>query len=187
VDAFLKEGLINGLVAKPGWIRTEPSLLEHDPLAPDFALPAWLPIHVGDWSRIGVSQAGEDEYRGVLADTGLEPREIWRAKYHKPGVWDGAGAASAMEDYVAGLQRRAYANTLWATRFASEAEARAAAPKIAAAAKLKPEGAGWHGEQPPYGPEKNSPGPIRLWQRGDWLLMSTLPEAAGEILEREIH
>ena len=175
VNAFLKQNLINGVVAGAGWTRAEPNLLPRDPLPPDFTVPESLSAKAGDWTRIGFTQAGEDEYRGVLADTGIEPREIWRAKYFRPGVWDGAGAASAFVNYSAGLHRRATGNTVWAARFASEAEAQTAAPKIAAAAKLKKEGAIWKGAQPPFSTEKESPGTLSLWQRGEWALMRTLP------------
>ncbi len=173
-NAFLK-GVINGVIAAPGWTRPANSLLEQAPLAPDFALPQGLPQKLGDWQLIGVSQGGADEYRGVLGDTGVQPQEIWRAKYHKPGVWDGAGADNAIGAYFAGLQRRAYGNTLWMARFRDEAEAKVAMPKIAAAANLKKEGELWRGQQVPYGNDTTSPGPILLQQRGAWLLLCTVP------------
>lgn len=174
VHAFLKQNLVNGVVAGAGWTRPKPNLLQRDPLPADFVAPKNLPEKSGEWTRLGVTQAGEDEYRGILADTGIEPREIWRAKYFRPGVWDGAGAASAFANYSAGLHRRATGNTMWVARFASEAEAQSAVPKIATAAKLKKEGAVWKGVQPPFSTEKESPGPLRLWQSGEWIFMSTL-------------
>jgi hypothetical protein len=172
-DAFLK-GVVNGVVAAPGWTRPATSLLEQTPLTPDFELPANLPQKLGDWQLIGVSQGGADEYRGVLADAGAEPQQIWRGKYYKPGVWDGSGAENAIADYFAGLQRRTYGNTLWLARFRDENEAKAVAPKIAAAANLKKEGAAWRGQQPPYGFEAGSPGPLWLAQHGVWLHLCTI-------------
>lgn len=191
VSAFLKNGLINGVVAAPGWRRASATVLDHDPLPPDFALPAWLPAQAGGATRIGVTQASEEEYRGVLADAGVEPQVIWRVKYFHAGDWDGAGAAQAFTDYMAGLHRRAYGSTLWCARFGSGSEAAQAAPKIAAAAKLARRGDRWTGSQPAYGfaaatAENPSPGPLTLWQQGAWLLLSTLPDADTEALRAPI-
>jgi hypothetical protein len=185
IAAFLERGLINGVVAAPGWRRPKHSLLERDPLTPDFSLRAQAPQQAGPLRQIGLTQASEDEYRGVFDDTGVMPRVIWRWKYYRDGVWDGAGAARAFDHYAAGLHRRAYGNTLWAAQFASTAQAGEAAVKIAAAAKLSGRGDLWEGEQPPYGSEKNRPGPLILWQRGTWLLMSTLPGEADEALRQD--
>jgi len=178
-DAFIRAGLINGIVATGavaanGWTRARGNLLQRDPLPPDFRLPDCLPAKAGGLARIAVSQAAEDEYRGVLANTGTEPKEIWRAKYHKPGLWDGAGAGAAQANYHAGLHRRSYGYTLWAARFATPGEAAAAAPKIAARAGLRKAATHWEGQQPPLG-YGESTGPLALWQRGEWVLMSTLP------------
>ena len=187
VDAFLKRGLVNGTVAAVGWKRPRPSLLDRDPLAPGFHPPEWLPAQSGEARQIGFSQPGEDEYRGVLEDAGTKPVEMWRVKYYVPGAWDGAGAAQAFDDYAAGLHRRAYGNTVWCARFSSPAQAGAAATKIASAAKLKPSSQGWAGAQPPYGPQKESPGPLTLWQHRDWLLMSTLSAANTKKLRDSAH
>jgi hypothetical protein len=174
-QAFLNEGLINGVVGK-GWQRTVPNLLEHDPLAPGFSLPEWVPPQVGDWIRIGVTQAAEDEYRGVLQDTDVAPLEIWRVKYYKPGVWDKPGAAGAFDNYSFGLHRRAYGNSLWIARFSSPEEAAAAMPKIARAAHLPAKGKIFVGKQPPYGfGDDGNLLSLSLWQNGEWLIMSTLP------------
>ncbi len=178
--AFLDRGLINGVVAADGWSRGNRTLLDRDPLPSDFHPPAWLPAATGGFTRIGLTWATEDEYRGVLADTGTEPLEIWRAKYFRPGVWDGAGAIKAMDNYAAGLHRRAYGNTIWLARFSTLAEAQAAAPKIATAAKLTAQDNQWIGVQPPYANgtvpgEQPSSGSLKLAQRAEWLIMSTLP------------
>jgi hypothetical protein len=181
VRAFLEHGLANGVVAAPGWARPRPNLLERDPALLPLALPDWVPDTLPDgWVRVGVTQAAEDEYRGVLADAGVAPRVIWRFKYARPGVWDAGGAENAMANYAAGLHRRAYGNTLWAAQFADAGEAAAAAPKIAKAARLHRAGAAWQGPQPPYAWDTETPpGETRLWQRGEWLLMSTLPAPAA--------
>jgi hypothetical protein len=182
-EAFLKRSLINGIVAGPGWTRPEPNLLQRDPLPAGFTFPDVLPTPADEWTRIGITQASEAEYRGVLADTGLKPREIWRAKYFRPGVWDGVGANAALANYSAGLHHRATGNAIWAARFASESEAQTAASKIADTAKLKHDVTGWKGEQPPHSWGKESPGPLTLWQRGEWVFMSTLPTAALPLTE----
>jgi hypothetical protein len=183
VEAFLERGLVNGVIAAPGWKRSEPTILDQEPLAPNFAVPDWLPEQVGGFKRIGLTQGGKDEYRGVLADAGAEPQQIWRAKYFAPGNWDGVGAAGSMDNYSNGLHRRAYGSTLWCARFKNAAEAQAAAPKIAGAAKLKKQDNVWVGAQPHYADKsyggKPSSGPLTLWQRGEWVLMSTLPPAVG--------
>jgi hypothetical protein len=180
-DAFLKAGLVNGVVGGPGWQRPRPTILDHDPLAPGFEVPSFAPAKLGDAVRIGVTQAGESEYRGVLQDTGVKPKEMWRFKYFVPGGWDGAGYAYARADYLAGLHRRAFGNTLWLARFANATEAQAAISKIAEAAKLKPVANGWAGLQPALSmaPE-DAPGPLGLWQHGEWVVMSTLREATND-------
>jgi len=181
-QSFVEKGLVNGVVAQPGWQRSAPNLLQHDPLDPAFAIPDWVPAQLGDWTKIGVTQAGEDEYRGVAQDTGVSPQEIWRIKYYQAGVWDKAGAPAAFENYSAGLHRRAYGNTLWLARFNSAEEASTAAPKIAHEAKLLGKQGVYLGQQPPYG--FNNPaevhGSLSLWRRGDWVLMSTLPQGVAE-------
>ena len=116
-EAFLKHNLVNGVVAAQGWKRPVPNLLDHDPLAPAFHPPGMLQPQIGNYRLIGLTQAAEDEYRGVLADTGVSPQEIWRAKYYREGVWDGEGEAHAIDQYLYGLHRRAYGKTIWLARF----------------------------------------------------------------------
>ncbi len=174
-DAFLKQHLVNGVVAATGWTRPQPNLLQHDPLTPDFTTPDWIPTEIGEYKNIGVTMASEDEYRGVLADIGTEPMQIWRVKYLKPGLWDGSGAAKALDHYVAGLHRRAYANTLWCAKFDTVKKATEFAQQIANAAKLRKNGTRWTGNQPSYGysdPNCN----MSLWQHEEWVVMSTLPD-----------
>jgi hypothetical protein len=183
-QTFLRQSLVNGVVAVQGWTRPRTSLLDRDPLAPGFALPALAPDRIGDAQRIACTQATEDEYRGVLEDTGVLPRTIWRVKYFSKGNWDSPGAAGSFDNYAAGLQRRAYGNTLWLAQFADANEASAAAPKIAAAAHLKREGNEWSGKQPSYANNKyagetDSAGTLSLRQSGDWVLMTAMQKRAG--------
>ncbi|GGH09266.1 hypothetical protein GCM10011586_27170 [Silvibacterium dinghuense] len=151
VDGFLKQGLVNGLIAAPGWKRTAPTLLDRDPLSPGFVTPAVIPEKLGSLRRIALTQVAEDEYRGALEDIGTMPQMIWQAKYYEPGQWDAPGQIASYHNYATGLHRRAYGNAVWAASFTSAAEAMGAAPKIAAAARLQPAGTGtWKGELPPY-------------------------------------
>lgn len=184
LDAFKQCSLVNGIVAKEGWQRTETTLLDRDPLPPSFVLPTFAPPQFLDYTRIGITQSSEDEYRGVLADTGITPQLIWRAKYYRPGVWDDAGASAAFDAYSNGLHRRAYGNTLWLAQFAHSSAAAAAAPRIATAAGLREKQTNlWEGMQPAYANgtypgEHKSSGSLSLAQHGAWLMMSTLQEGA---------
>jgi len=179
-NALLSRSLVNGVVAAPGWTRPGPTLLDRDPLPPEFALPALAPSTINGMARIAVTQASEDEYRGVLADTGLEPAEIWRFKYLAPGGWDIARSVGAFDAYAAGLHRRSYGNTLWLARFADVGSAKTAFSAVAAAAKLRQRGSSLEadGTQPPYATgtypgERPSPGPLKLTQQEAWLVMKT--------------
>lgn len=184
LEAFTQRSLINGVVAKQGWQRTENTLLDRDPLPPSFAFPTLAPTQLVGYTRIGITQAAEDEYRGVLADTGFAPQLIWRAKYYRPGAWDAEGAAAAFDAYSNGLHRRAYGSTLWLAKFADSSQAAAAAPKIAIAASLSQDQANlWTGAQPAYANgtypgEHKSSGLLSLAQHGAWLMMTTLQGTA---------
>jgi hypothetical protein len=178
IRAFLDHSLVNGAVAEQGWTRPSTTLLDRDPLGPDFTLPVTAPVHIQNSARIAWMQSGEDEYRGVLADTGVLPQAIWRAKYFAKGDWDGAGSVNSVDHYAAGLHRRAYGNTLWLAQFANAREAAAAAPKIAAAARLSRDGTHWKGEQPPYpwptakyAGNQYTAGTLVLTQSEDWVTM----------------
>ena len=122
----------------------------------------------------------------MLEDTGFEPRVIWRWKYHRADSWNGAGAERAFDHYAAGLHRRAYGDTLWTACFASPGEAAQAVAKIATAAKLSKHDDVYEGEQPPYGFQKTSSGPLTLWQYGQWAIMSTLPREATRRLTQRL-
>ncbi len=179
VHAFLHKELINGVVAAPGWTRSRPSLLERAPLAPDFVPPNLTPSHLGSATRIGWTQADQTEYRGVQAACNVEPQVIWLAKYHLPGTWSTSGSSHAIQQYLDGLDRRAYGDTLWLACFASRAQAVVALPRIALAAHLRQQGDRWIGHASSSSPAgKPSAMPLTLWQKGNWLYMSTLPQHA---------
>lgn len=180
---FVERSLVNGLTANAGWKRSETTLLDRDPLAPKFEMPTLATDKIGEFTRIGSTQASEDEYRGVLEDTGVLPQQILRFKYYRVGAWDGKGAITAFDAYSNGLHRRAYGSTLWLAKFASVQEAAAAAPKIAGSAKLTKNADRWTGAQPMYANgtypgERKSSGPLELWQDKEWLAMSTLDNSA---------
>ena len=189
VDAFLASGLVNGVVAAPGWPRPSKTILDHDPLtlplAPvELAPVALAPAAAGEAQRIALTQASESEYRDVLADAGVKPSSIWRVKYYEPGAWDGAAALEALspKQYLAGLHRRAFGNTLWIAKFASPSEASAAAEKIAAAAHMQAGSNGWSGTQP-FGNDVGEPRapatsakPLILWSKGDSVFLSTVTQ-----------
>jgi hypothetical protein len=178
VAAFLAKGLINGVVAAPGWTRAAPTLLDRDPLSPDFILPS-VPAQVGNATCIGVTSANESVYRGALETAGAKPLQIWQFKYYVPGVWDGAGVHRSIPQYLAGLHRMAYDNTLWVAQFSSDAEAASAARQIATNSHWKQKDAEWISvPTPPAMGSKESPvaRTIRLWSNGDSVFISTLPD-----------
>jgi hypothetical protein len=185
VDAFLTAGLVNGVVAAPGWSRPSKTILDRDPLTLPLAPVTLAPAAAGDAHRIALTQASENEYRDVLQDTGLTPSAIWRVKYSEPGAWDGAAPLEALapRQFLAGLHRRAFGNTLWIAQFASPTEASAAAKQIADAAHLQPTGSGWSGPQPfgnttaePHAPASAAPPPLTLWTNGSAVLLSTVAQ-----------
>jgi hypothetical protein len=180
VAAFLEQGLVNGIIAKNGeWKRGSTTLLDRDPLAPSFRLPSVIPTTLGSLHKIALTQAAEDEYRGVLSDTGSLPLSIWRAKYFESGQWDGAGEFASFHNYAVGLHRRAYGNTVWAATFANTAAALAAAPLIAKAAKLPPQSSRWQGTLPQYAwglpvmGDAPHTGTLELWVDGVSVLMAS--------------
>jgi hypothetical protein len=184
MDAFLHRQLVNGVVAAPGWIRPKPCLLERDPLSPGFSVPE-VPVRIGELDLIGWTQASEDEYRGVLADCRVSPEVIWRAKYYRSGFWDSPGAAGSFDNYAAGLQRRAYGNTLWLAQFATDKAAQSAAVRIAAAAHLRPSAIErWEGDQLSYANnmypgESKVQGLLTVTRAGSWVQMFALQQRAS--------
>lgn len=172
-DAFIHNGLINAVVA-PKFTRGQTTILDRDPALP----PEIFPTQLGDWTLVGLTQAGEDEYRGVLQDTSVEPQLIIRAKYYQKGVWDAPGAENSEPEYHAGLHRLSFGNSLWAAKFESTEQAAAAAPIIAKAAHLRKQQGTYVGQQPPWAWGKGTDitsGPLALCQKGAWVFMSTLP------------
>jgi hypothetical protein len=184
LDAFLRNSLINGVVASSGWKRQRPTLLDRDPLPAGFATPA-APPRIGGLDLIGWTQASEDEYRGVLADCRSAPEAIWRAKYYSKGLWDSPGAAGSFDNYAAGLHRRAYGNTLWMAQFATEEAAISAAPRIAAAAHLRGSGTDcWAGDQLSYANnmypgESSTQGSLTLTRKGRSLQLLALQQRSS--------
>jgi len=179
LDSFLTNGMVSGIVARPGsWTRASQSLLDRDPMLCPFTLPPIVPPTLGTMNRIAFIQPSEDEYRGVLADAGHEPLSIWRVKYHEPGQWDGAGEVASFHNYSAGLHRRSYGNTVWAAAFSNETIASVSAPLIAKAAGLHPSNSRWQGNLPAYAwgiPELGDaphPGSLELWVESAFVLMS---------------
>lgn len=184
--AFLKQHVVNGVIAATGWKRPSRTLLDRDPLGAEDTPPPFVPSQAGDATAIGWTEANQEEYLGVEADANAAPSEIWRCKYYVPGSWDGAGDENAIADYLAGLHRRAYGNTLWCARFATDMAASEAAPKIADAARLKPAGDLWQSPPPAPSREPDPPVQVTLWRQGAWLLMSTLPfEESKALIARE--
>jgi hypothetical protein len=179
-EALLSQGLVNGVVATKGqWSRRSATILDRDPLPALFPLPAALPATLGSLSRIAVTQASEDEYRGVRSDTGFEPLSIWRAKYYAAGQWDGVGQAASFHNYSVGLHRRSYGNTVWVATFADCTGASKAAQSVAKAAKLSPAGSRWQGNLPPYAwgiagaGDAPQTGTLALWVEDRSVLMAS--------------
>ncbi len=182
VDAFLTRSLVNGLVGAAGWQRGAATLLDRDPLSPDFTVPGVIPSALGGLHRIAITQVAEDEYRGVLTDAGVTPRSIWHAKYHAPGQWDASGQASSFYNYAVGLHRRAYGNSAWVATFRSPSEAAAAAPRIAKSASLTASAARWIGHLPPYAwghidmGDDSSTGTLELYVEGASVVLTALSQ-----------
>jgi hypothetical protein len=184
IDALMRRSLVNGIVAAPGWVRPRPCLLDRDPLSPDYSLPE-VPVRISELDLIGWTQASEDEYRGVLADCGVLPDAIWRAKYYRRGFWDSPGAAGSFDNYAAGLHRRAYGNTMWVAQFSTESAARSAATRIAGAAHLHSSGTErWEGDQLSYASnmypgESKVQGSLTVTRVGRWVQMLALQQRAS--------
>jgi hypothetical protein len=185
-NAFLKQGLTNGVIAGDGWMRTDKTILDSEPLEPDFTAPAVLPDRIGPWQLVGLTQCPEPDYRGVLSQTGVEPLEMWRSKYYKPGQWDLSGSKNSYVSYLNSLHRRAYGNSLLVMRFADEQTAQQAAGRIASGARLKNRrGNMLTGVQPiPSSKGFRDPGnpseatwkaPFSVWSAGQWVYLSSLP------------
>jgi len=61
-----------------------------------------------------------------------------------------------------------------------------AAAKIADAARIQRSGPFWKGPQPAYGwGTEASPRPLSLRQHGEWVLLSTLPEANSDVQDQK--
>lgn len=168
-ERFLDSGLVNGLVAAGRVERLETTLLDREPLVHRIALPGFVPQSAAGWTRIGVTDCSAEPGRGLLEHTGSEPLRVCAVKYHRPGVWDGAGAEHAIENYLAGLHRAAYGNTLLVAEFATPEQAGTAAAKLNREKRIEAsrKNDGKNPEEPP----------VNCFSRGRYLLMSTLPES----------
>ena len=113
----------------------------------------------------------------MLADTGIEPIQIQRWKYFRPGVWDTPLLGAAFKDskvawdlYLAGLNRRAFGNSLWIARFDSPSRAvqamNATQPTIEHIGIRE-----YSGARPPQ---------VEIWQTSDTVVLSTLPETINQ-------
>lgn len=167
-ERFLDSTLVNGLVASGRIERLETTLLDRAPLDRAVELPKSVPVRAAGWTRIGVTDCSAEIGRGILDTAGEEPLRVYAVKYHRPGVWDGAGAESAIGNFLAGLHRAAYGNTLLVAEFASPRRAEVAAGKLNREKLISAsrKGDGRNPENPP----------ITCFSRGAWLFMSTLPE-----------
>lgn len=177
VDAFLRNGLINGVVAAPGWTRPSTTLLDRDPSTPPIDALPQAPAREGANIRIGITEAGENEYRDELQDTGVLPVSIMRVKYSRPDLWrvSAGKESSSITDYQNGLDRRAIGETLWIADFASPREAAEVATRIARSAQLKKQGIGWFGTISDSHPPAKSDPPLALWVSGKKVLLSNVP------------
>lgn len=121
VEAF-KNGLLNGVVPAGEVRRTEESLLD---LTPSPATPPALPetIAAGNFhaTQAGWTQPDAKEYRAFLDIGGKEPKQIWRVKYLADKALEGVSG----EEWVNGLHRLAYGNTVMIAEFTSPSDAEA--------------------------------------------------------------
>ena len=121
VEAF-KNGLLNGVVPAGKVRRTEETLLD---LAPSPAAPPALPetVAAGTFraTQAGWTQPDAKEYRAFLDIGGKEPKQIWRVKYLADKALDGVSG----EEWVNGLHRLAYGNTVMIAEFPTPADAEA--------------------------------------------------------------
>jgi len=121
IEAF-KNGLLNGVVPAGEVRRSEESLLD---LAPSPAAPPALPetVAAGNFhaTQAGWTQPDAKEYRAFLDIGGKEPKQVWRVKYLADKALDGVSG----EEWVNGLHRLAYGNTIMIAEFASPADAEA--------------------------------------------------------------
>jgi len=83
-DAFLRDGIINGVAANNPVHRPQRSLLESAPWTPEWQLPAGVTGPGGPWKQIGVTLMGGAELSGVLEEGGELPKSGARIKYWRP-------------------------------------------------------------------------------------------------------
>ena len=175
-ERFLDSSLINGLVAAGKPERLENTLLDRDPVRGRVVLPDFVPLNSAGWCRIGVSACSAETGRGILEFTGSEPVQVYAVKYYRPGVWDGAGAEAAIGNFLAGLHRAAYGNTLLLAEFATPVEAGKAVRTLQKEKRIA-------ATRRSSGKSPETPA-VSCFQRGKWLIMSTLPETFNREVKR---
>ena len=137
VNAFLKDHLVNGLVADAGaWKRTEETLLDRDPLVPGQLGETGFKAPDG-WQLFGVTDCTRDVCLGVKDAVKLEPRRAVLVKYTRPGELDGAGYENAFRHYLNGLDRLAYGNAVLSLFFDDEDSATVCARRLEDNGRIK--------------------------------------------------
>ena len=134
VDAFLQDGLVNGVAAAPGaWKRDGESLLDRDPLEPG-KLPATGYAPPDGWTLAGRYDCPCDVRLGVLEATRKKPVQAVLEKFTQNGALDsreGEGAGDfTLRTYLNGLDRHAYGNAALTLFFETESDARMAARRL---------------------------------------------------------
>lgn len=129
LGAFRK-GQLNGLVPAGSIQRPKRTILDMDPYSDPIPvqLPATIEIGSEKGFFAGWLQIGATEYRAILEASSLEPMHIWRAKYLSMHALEQQGIVR----WEAGLNRRAFGNSIDVMQFRSAAEARLAVSNIVA-------------------------------------------------------
>jgi len=140
VDAFLRDGIINGVAVAGAVQRPKPCLIEAAPWTPAFRPPTGIAPPSPSWKQIGVTLMGGTELSGALEEGGELPTGGVRIKYWRPGAWTGAGEDFSRRHFSTGLHRRSAGNCIAVFQFATPTAAAKAATGIALAAKLDAKG-----------------------------------------------
>jgi len=140
VDAFLRDGIINGVAVAGAVQRPKPCLIEAAPWTPAFRPPAGIVPPSPSWKQIGVTLMGGTELSGALEEGGELPTGGVRIKYWRPGAWAGAGMDFSFRHFWTGLHRRSAGNCIAVFQFATPTAAAKAATGIALAAKIDAKG-----------------------------------------------
>lgn len=168
VDSFLKDCLVNGIVAgKDAWKRDGETILDRDPLEPG-KLPATGFTPPEGWTLMGRTDCTMDVRLGVLEATRKQPVQAVLEKYTKPGELDGKAEDSSMRVFLNGLDRHAHGNAALTLFFEDESAARMAARRLESNKRIL---ASQDSE-----PDKNTIlRPVKVTQAGEKVVLSTLP------------